>query len=156
MPFDIPRLLLPTSLALLTACAGQESAPPSSVVLSDDRRCPQSLQNGQQLIVSLPSNPTTGYRWILHESAPEQLRSLGPEVFSNPKDDMIGGDGLSTWRFEARQAGSGRLYLTYQRPGRPMASRPGCSIVGSRCTEAGPGSRFPLQCRPIFPTPPPP
>lgn len=116
MPFDIPRLLLPTSLALLTACAGQESAPPSSVVLSDDRRCPQSLQNGQQLIVSLPSNPTTGYRWILHESAPEQLRSLGPEVFSNPKDDMIGGDGLSTWRFEARQAGSGRLYLTYQRP----------------------------------------
>jgi len=37
-------------------------------------------------------------------------------VFSNPKDDMIGGDGLSTWRFEARQAGSGRLYLTYQRP----------------------------------------
>lgn len=116
MPFDIPRLLLPTSLALLTACAGQESAPPSSVVLSDDRRCPRSLQNGQQLIVSLPSNPTTGYRWILHESAPEQLRSLGPEVFSNPKDDMIGGDGLSTWRFEARQAGSGRLYLTYQRP----------------------------------------
>ena len=29
---------------------------------------------------------------------------------------MIGGDGLSTWRFEARHAGSGRLYLTYQRP----------------------------------------
>ncbi|EWC39289.1 peptidase inhibitor I42 [Pseudomonas stutzeri] len=115
MPFDIPRLLLPTSLALLAACASDDKTP-SSVVLGDDRRCPQELQNGQQLIVSLPSNPATGYRWILRDAATERLRSLGPEVFSNPKGDMVGGDGLSTWRFEARQPGSGRLYLTYQRP----------------------------------------
>ena len=115
MPFDIPRLLLPASFALLTACASNDKTP-SSVVLSDDNRCPQTLMSGQQLIVSLPSNPATGYRWILHEAAAEQLHSLGPEVFSNPKDDMIGGDGLSTWRFEAQEPGSGRLYLTYQRP----------------------------------------
>ena len=115
MPFDIPRLLLPASVALLAACASNDKTP-SSVVLSDDNRCPQTLQSGQQLIVSLPSNPTTGYRWILHEAAAKQLRSLGPEVFSNPKADMIGGDGLSTWRFEAQESGSGRLYLTYQRP----------------------------------------
>jgi len=114
MSFDIPRLLLPTSFALLAACASTDT--PSSVVLSDDNRCPQALQSGQQLIISLPSNPATGYRWVLHEAAAEQMRSLGPEVFSNPKGDMIGGDGLSTWRFEARQPGSGRLYLTYQRP----------------------------------------
>ncbi|HBW09056.1 MAG TPA: peptidase inhibitor I42, partial [Pseudomonas sp.] len=97
------------------ACASNDKTP-SSVVLSDDNRCPQTLQSGQQLIVSLPSNPATGYRWILHEAAAEQLHSLGPEVFSNPKGDMIGGDGLSTWRFEAQEPGSGRLYLTYQRP----------------------------------------
>ncbi|MCQ4296296.1 protease inhibitor I42 family protein [Pseudomonas stutzeri] len=115
MPFDIPRLLLAASVALLAACASYDNTP-SSVVLSDDRRCPQTLQNGQLLIVSLPSNPATGYRWTLHESAKDQLRSLGPEVFSNPKDDMIGGDGLSTWRFQVQNSGSGRLYLTYQRP----------------------------------------
>ena len=116
------------------------------MVLSDDRRCPQSLQNGQQLIVSLPSNPTTGYRWILHESAPEQLRGLGPEVFSNPKDDVIGGDGL----YLAFRSAAGRQRSALPDPRRPMASRPGCSIVGSRCTEAGPGSRFRYNAAPFF------
>jgi len=120
MSFVIPRLLLPATFLLLGACAGKEQAP-SSVVLGDDRRCPQALQTGQQLIVSLPSNPATGYRWALREAAAGQLRSLGPEVFSNPKDDVIGGDGLSTWRFEAHAPGSGRLYLTYQRPWEPDA-----------------------------------
>lgn len=115
MSFDVPRLLLPTSLLLLAACAS-DNRTPSSVVLGDDHRCPQTLQTGQQLIVSLPSNPATGYRWLLREAAAEQLRSLGPEVYSNPNDDVIGGDGLSTWRFEAQRPGSGRLYLTYQRP----------------------------------------
>ncbi|WP_313024784.1 protease inhibitor I42 family protein [Pseudomonas lopnurensis] len=124
MPFVISRLLLPATFLLLAACAGKSQAP-SSVVLSDDRRCPQALQSGQQLIVSLPSNPATGYRWTLREAAAEQLRSLGPEVFSNPKDDMIGGDGLSTWRFEAHAPGSGRLYLTYQRPWEPDAEPAG-------------------------------
>ena len=108
------RLLLSfIPVFLLAGCA---SAPPSSVALNDDADCPLSLQSGQMLIVSLPSNPTTGYRWTLREISDEQLKSLGPEVFSSPKTDLIGGDGLSTWRFEAAEAGSGRLYLTYQRP----------------------------------------
>ena len=93
MSFDVPRLLLPTSLLLLAACAS-DNRTPSSVVLGDDHRCPQTLHTGQQLIVSLPSNPATGYRWLLREAAAEQLRSLGPEVYSNPNDDVIGGDGL--------------------------------------------------------------
>ena len=67
-------------------------------------------------MTSLHSSATTGYRWNLREVSAEQLKSLGPEVFSSPKSDVIGGDGLSTWRFEAAEAGSGRLYLAYQRP----------------------------------------
>ncbi|WP_407295851.1 protease inhibitor I42 family protein [Stutzerimonas zhaodongensis] len=110
----LARLLIPSVPVLLLA--GCASAPPSSVALNDDAACPLSLQSGQMLIVSLPSNPTTGYRWTLREISNEQLKSLGPEVFSSPKTDLIGGDGLSTWRFEAAEAGNGRLYLTYQRP----------------------------------------
>ena len=109
----LARLLSFAPLFLLAGCA---STPPSSIALNDDADCPLTLQPGQMLIVSLPSNPTTGYRWNLREVSAEQLKSLGPEVFSSPKSDVIGGDGLSTWRFEAAEAGSGRLYLTYQRP----------------------------------------
>ncbi len=113
MPYVVSRCVVPLSLLLLGACA---SAPLSSVSVSEDRHCPLSLHTGQMLIVSLPSNPTSGYRWNLREVSSEQLKSLGPEVFSSPENDLIGGDGISTWRFEAADSGSGRLYLTYQRP----------------------------------------
>ncbi|AHL74601.1 peptidase inhibitor I42 [Stutzerimonas stutzeri] len=122
MPPSLPRLLPFTALLVLAGCAG---APPSSVALSDDTACPLSMQPGQTLILSLPSNPTSGYRWSLREVSSEQIKSLGPEVFSSPKNDLIGGDGLSTWRFEAANSGSGRLYLTYQRPWESQAEPAG-------------------------------
>lgn len=119
---SLARQLPFAPLLLLTACA---STPPSSVAVNDDANCPLTLQRGQTLIVSLASNPTTGYRWSLRDVSSEQLKSLGPEVFSSPKSDMIGGDGMSTWRFQAAEAGSGRLYLTYQQPWEPDAEPAG-------------------------------
>lgn len=113
MPSALPRLLLLVPLLVLAGCAG---TPPSSVALSDDATCPLSMQPGQTLILSLPSNPASGYRWTLRDVSTAQLKSLGPEVFSSPQNDLIGGDGISTWRFEAAESGSGRLYLAYQRP----------------------------------------
>lgn len=113
MPFAISRCALPFSLLMLGACA---STPPSSVPVTEDRQCPLSLRTGQMLIVSLPSNPATGYRWNLQEASAAQLKSLGPEVFSTPDSGLVGGDGISTWRFEAREPGQGQLLLSYQRP----------------------------------------
>lgn len=107
------RLLPFACLALLAACAHQ----PSSLHLSQDKQCPLTLDRGQQLILSLPSNPTTGFRWVLRDGASGVLQSLGPEVYSNPEDaGLVGAAGQSTWRFQAREAGEGRLLLTYQRP----------------------------------------
>ncbi len=109
------RLLLSSALVLLTACAQQ----PTSVSLQQDQqsKCPMSLSVGQQLIVTLPSNPTTGFRWMLRDDADSVLRSLGPEVYSNPEDaGLVGSAGQSTWRFLVAQPGAARLLLTYQRP----------------------------------------
>lgn len=111
MPLARLRCALPLFLLLLGACA---STPPSSVSINADRQCPLALHTGQTLILSLPSNPATGYRWQIRDAADELLRSLGPEVFK--ESEMIGGEGLSTWRFEARHSGQGRLLLAYQRP----------------------------------------
>ena len=54
------RLLLPLSLALLAGCA---SAPKQNVTVDNQSACPLQLKTGQNLILTLPSNPTTGYRW---------------------------------------------------------------------------------------------
>jgi inhibitor of cysteine peptidase len=110
------RSTLLLSLALLGACAQK---PGTSVTLHQKQQsqCPLTLHSGQQLILRMPSNPTTGFRWIIRDSAASVLHSLGPEVYSNPEDaGLVGSAGVSTWRFEARQAGEGRLHLSYERP----------------------------------------
>ncbi len=109
------RLLLPLGLSLLAACAQQ----PSNVTLQQNQQddCPLSLRSGQQLTLTLASNPTTGFRWQVKDAAAGVLRSLGPEVYSNPEDaGLVGSAGQSTWRFQAVNPGDGHLLLVYQRP----------------------------------------
>jgi inhibitor of cysteine peptidase len=109
------RLLLLLSPLLLAACTSH--APSGSVLLQDQAQCPQALHLGQTLILSLPSNPSTGYRWQFRQAIPQLLRRLGPEVYSNPRGDaVVGSEGLSTWRFEVVGSGEEHLSLSYQRP----------------------------------------
>lgn len=113
----MPRLyhLLPCSVVLLAACGSQ----PTSVTLEEKqlKDCPVRLHSGQTLNVSLPSNPTTGFRWEVLEAAPQVLHSLGPEVYNTPEDaGIVGSAGLSVWRYQAQQSGSGRLLMQYRRP----------------------------------------
>jgi inhibitor of cysteine peptidase len=111
------RLLLPLSLALLAACASQ---PRQNVTVDKQSECPVQLKTGQNLILTLPSNPTTGYRWAIQDSAGSVLRSLSPEVYSNPEDaGLVGSAGQSTGRFQTFAAGNGRLRLTYSQPWAP-------------------------------------
>ncbi|MDE1168018.1 MAG: protease inhibitor I42 family protein [Pseudomonas sp.] len=112
------RLLVPLSLTLLAACAQQ--APKQNVSLAKQSDCPLALHTGQHLILTLPSNPTTGYRWKVQNPAPGILRSLGPEVYSNPEDaGLVGSAGQSVWQFQAQNAGDGHLLLVYQQPWAP-------------------------------------
>lgn len=110
------RLLLPCSLALLAACS---SAPKPSVSVEEKQlgKCPMELHSGQTLTITLPSNPTTGFRWVVSDAAPGVLRSLGPEVYTTPEDaGLVGSAGQSTWRYQAYQRGQAHLLMHYQRP----------------------------------------
>nr|WP_225779029.1 protease inhibitor I42 family protein [Pseudomonas sp. Marseille-Q3773] len=109
-----PRLLVPLSFALLSACAQQPTQP---VALDAESECPTHLQVGQTLTLTLPSNPSTGYRWRVENPAANVLRSLGPEVYSAPEqEDVVGSAGVSTWRYQANRAGEAQLILVYQQP----------------------------------------
>ncbi|WP_202984341.1 protease inhibitor I42 family protein, partial [Klebsiella pneumoniae] len=69
------------------------------------------------LTLTLPSNPSTGYRWRVEKPAANVLRSLGPEVYSAPEEeDLVGNAGVSTWRYQASGTGDGQLVLVYQQP----------------------------------------
>ncbi|QKE62694.1 protease inhibitor I42 family protein [Aquipseudomonas campi] len=110
------RLLLPATAILLAACTHQ---PQTSLSVQEKQlgKCPMELSTGQTLVISLPSNPTTGFRWVVADAAPGVLRSLGPEVYTTPEDaGLVGSAGQSTWRYQAQQSGNGRLLMHYQRP----------------------------------------
>ncbi|KPX85201.1 putative Lipoprotein [Pseudomonas meliae] len=111
------RFLAPLSLALLTACA---QTPKNIVSIEAENDCPLTLQSGQTLILTLPSNPTTGFRWLTQNPAQNILRSLGPEVYANAESkEMVGSGGQSVWRYKATDAGTERLVMTYQQPWAP-------------------------------------
>ncbi|MCE5985944.1 protease inhibitor I42 family protein [Pseudomonas sp. 5FOS] len=108
------RLLVPLSFALLSACAQQPTQP---VALDAESECPTRLQVGQTLTLTLPSNPSTGYRWRVEDPAANVLQSLGPEVYNAPEEeDVVGSAGVSTWRYQANSVGTSQLVLVYQQP----------------------------------------
>ena len=116
-PMSATRLIVPLALSLLAACATQ---PKQNVTVENQSECPVRLTNGQNLIVMLPSNPTTGYRWAIQDSAGGVLRAISPEVYTNPENSgLVGSAGISTWRFQAFSSGNGRLRLTSQQPWAP-------------------------------------
>ncbi|MBD1552716.1 protease inhibitor I42 family protein [Pseudomonas typographi] len=119
----MPRLypLLPAvSLVLLAACTSHAPNPAETFTLAKQSQCPARLAVGQHLDLTLPSLPTTGYRWRIVDAAPGVLQSLGPEVYSNPEDaGLVGGNGQSLWRFKVSAAGSGHLKLVSQQPWAP-------------------------------------
>ncbi|HCI7130793.1 protease inhibitor I42 family protein [Pseudomonas aeruginosa] len=104
MSFSPSRLLLPLSIVVLAGCAGQQKP---VVTLEDADDCsPLKLTQGQELVLTLPSNPTTGFRWELRNPAASVLKRLGPEVYSNSEEDsgLVG------------SGGDDRLELVYRRP----------------------------------------
>ncbi|VVM73683.1 hypothetical protein PS645_01896 [Pseudomonas fluorescens] len=111
------RLLVPIALVLLAGCASPSK---QNLTVEKQSACPLKMRNGQNLILTLPSNPTTGYRWAIQDSAGGVLHALGPEVYRNPEDaGVVGAAGVSTWRFQAFASGNGRLRLTSQQPWAP-------------------------------------
>ncbi len=77
------RTLLPLSLVLLAGCAGQTKP---VVTLEDASDCkPLKLHTGQELVLILPSNPTTGFRWELRNAANGLLRAWAPRSTATPK-----------------------------------------------------------------------
>lgn len=131
MPTLVPTRLLPLATLLLGACAAQA---PSTLTLDQQARhcAPLQLRSGQTFNLSLPSNPSTGFRWSLRRDAAPQLELLGPEVYTTPEEaGVVGSAGVSTWRFRAVARGDAHLILDYRRPwenGVPAAQTFDCRI----------------------------
>jgi len=77
------------------------------------------LEQGQILVVTLESNPTTGYRWEVAEIQESILEQMGEAEFKpsqTGEPPIVGAGGWEIFRFKAISAGQMTLQLVYHRP----------------------------------------
>jgi predicted secreted protein len=67
------------------------------------------------LLVSVCSNPTTGYRWTWPTYTHALFRFVA-RSYTTPKTGLLGAAGKDLFRFRAIHAGTGRIRLTYSQP----------------------------------------
>ena len=74
---------------------------------------------GQILVLTLESNPTTGFRWEVVGEKDAVLQSTGDAEFkvaSELDPPPLGTGGVEVFRFEAVAAGETQIELVYHRP----------------------------------------
>lgn len=84
-------------------------------VFSDPRQT-VSIQAGQDFIISLESNPTTGYSWKYLGSSPEGVVEMVGNEFRPPEIQRKGAGGKEEWRFRSLKAGKTVISFQYVRP----------------------------------------
>jgi inhibitor of cysteine peptidase len=101
-------------VALLAACGARDMS-----VGRDKNGGKVDLTTGETLVISLDSNPTTGYSWEIQETDATLLNLKGyPEFVQQPNNGalVVGAGGTQVFRFEALKTGSTTLTLVYHRP----------------------------------------
>jgi len=75
-----------------------------------------AVNSGDVIIVTLESNPTTGFSWQLTEMDNAVLKQVGEVKYESDGRNILGAGGTETFRFEAVSAGEVNLTLWYMRP----------------------------------------
>ena len=94
----------------------QENCPKEVHVVDADSQVP--LELGQILVVTLESNPSTGYQWEVVEDPNSILEQIGDSEFVQREQTdppMVGAGGWEIFRFKAVNTGQMNLQLVYRR-----------------------------------------
>jgi inhibitor of cysteine peptidase len=90
------------------------AAPPATITEADANR-KIALSVGQELILRLESNRSTGYSWFLAGSDHPILTNLGRPAYK-VGGKLPGAGGVETWTLRATKSGSEILKFEYRRP----------------------------------------
>ncbi|WP_327120310.1 protease inhibitor I42 family protein [Nocardia sp. NBC_01730] len=112
-------LVLLLGLAVMGCGSNDSSAADPVVRVTDaDNGQERGLHAGQRLVVTLPSNPSTGYSWRIAELDDALVKLDGVADFEpDPTVPVAPGSGGSTvWTFVGAGTGVAQLTMDYARP----------------------------------------
>ncbi len=101
--------------ALLLSACQKPSAKVLQIGQADAGKTLQ-LQPGQQLVIVLEGNPTTGYTWETQPGLDESVLKQAGEPQFQPDTSAVGSGGKITMTFTAGKPGEADLILLYHRP----------------------------------------
>jgi inhibitor of cysteine peptidase len=109
------RLVAFVALLLSAAACGGGDDP--AQVYSDPSQ-PIEVRMGSEFTLALKSNQSTGFEWVLADSAAPGPLQLVSKDYVIPREyrDANGAGGTERWTFRALSAGSGVIALAYKRP----------------------------------------
>jgi inhibitor of cysteine peptidase len=121
-----PRLFFQTALVaviILTAGCGSHAgsgpvqvSPPEQVNLTaSDNGQKITLFVGQELVIQLPGNPSTGYTWEAKDLDTGMFQQEGDAVFASSNTNLVGSGGTLTLAFRVLKTGPAALSLVYHR-----------------------------------------
>jgi len=106
-------------IILVTGCAPRQFqvSPPEQVnLVASDNGENVSLFAGQELIIQLDGNPTTGYTWETKDLDTNLFRQVGDVQFTSSNPKLVGSGGVQTLTLKVLNTGTGTLTLIYHRP----------------------------------------
>jgi inhibitor of cysteine peptidase len=79
----------------------------------------QQMKVGEVMVVTLESNPSTGYAWHASSSNPDVVAQMGDAQYQEPastsNEPLLGAAGTEILSFEATGSGTATLTLDYKR-----------------------------------------
>ena len=70
---------------------------------------------GSELIVELPSNPSTGFSWTEADIADTTVIKLDESKYVAPEGQVVGAAGKQVWTFTASEKGTSTVEMQYSR-----------------------------------------
>ena len=105
-------------LVLVGGCTGQPGTGSEIVLDGSNDGETITLDAGQELVIHLEANPSTGYGWQVVDAGDGVLEQVGEAEFTPSARGrrVVGAGGTETLRFKAAQAGTTTLELVYRQP----------------------------------------
>jgi inhibitor of cysteine peptidase len=101
-------------LLSVVGCEDDSPVAPTLVFGEEAEGQQVTMTVGQDLVLRLESNPSTGYGWEVAELDTSVVAQQGEPRFL-PSSDLPGASGIETWRFRAVGRGRTDLRLVYRR-----------------------------------------
>jgi inhibitor of cysteine peptidase len=114
----VAAALLVLGMLLFAAC-GSDTEPAEGgrtlELTAADTGSALTLHPGDEIVVTLESNVTTGFAWELDTRPASEILDVMEPEYVTPETDLVGAGGEEIWRFVATGEGTTELEMRYAR-----------------------------------------